>query len=126
MELLLESLENKGKYSSVLYLISNYSDINTLELQATTKKLAEKKLLRSSDADFISIETADEIVFFVPTEKVLDYEVRENLRKTLFAIYSECVKLHVDTLLFINNQSNRDNAYSSLESFYLSSYILKY
>ncbi|MFW5851954.1 MAG: M17 family metallopeptidase, partial [Bacteroidota bacterium] len=122
MELLVESFENKAKYNSVLYLIANYSDINTLELHAATKTLANKKLSRCKDADFISIETADEIVFFVPTEKILDYETRENLRKTMHAVYLECVRSQIDTILFVNNQSSRENAYASVESFYLSSY----
>ena len=121
MELDSETLENYTKYPNKIFLVSNIENANSLDISEQALAFVEKKN-KNTYSEPIQIETLEERIFIVSTEKVNNEESKDGLRSAAYSVLQACNKAKLKNVLVVNNGVKNENAYAFLEGLYLSSY----
>lgn len=122
MELVFETTENYTKYPNKIFLVSDFEEVNTLNISPQAKVICNKKT-DCCEKEIVSVETADERVFIIQTAFVSDFETRDELRRKASHVFGQCKKEKLESFVVVDSTLNKENMYAVIESMYLSSYI---
>jgi len=121
MELDSITLENYTKYPNKIFLVTNIESAKSLDISEQALAFLAKKSKDEYSAP-IQIETLEERIFIVSTEKVDGLEAKDGLRSDAYSVLQACNKAKLKNILLVNNDVESENAYAFLEGIYLSSY----